>query len=219
MGHENDEERPATVGMVVGENLRTARQVKRWTQDKLAAEVALSGLNWKRTHVADFENGRRETIDVGTLVVLAAACEMRLPDFFQGQGSVLLTPKSEYEKFRATVTREELRAWLSAGTAAVEVGGEEPVKAALDRFRHEGREIPIDADAALAERLGVSTRTVVDAALQVWDRSLTEERDRRVAALGDLPLSERQAKQGHITRQLTAILMKWMDAEGESDDG
>lgn len=219
MSHESDDERPATVGTVVGENLRKVRMANRWTQDKLASAVALSGLNWKRTHVADFENGRRETIDVGTLVVLASACEISAPDLFAGEGAVLLTPRSEYERYSATVTREELRTWLSAGTAALEVGGTDAVKAALDRFRYEGREIPIEADAALAERLGVSTRAVVDAALQVWDRSLTEERDRRVAALGDLPLNERQAKQGHITRQLTAILTKWMGAEGETEDG
>ena len=116
-------------------------------------------------------------------------------------------------------TREELRGWLTAGEPGLTVMGVKNVRAALEHFRWQGRDIPIEADAAFAGRVGVPIVEVVKAAQQVGHGSLTEERDKRVAALGDLPVAERQAKQGHITRRLTAILAKQMDVTEENADG
>lgn len=215
----DEPEAPPTVGRVVGENLRLIRQKHRLTQDQAAAELVRTGLNWKRTQVSDLESGRRETVDLGALVVLAQAFEAPLRDFFAGDGDVLLTPKADHPEFGATATREELRAWFSAEDSSITVTGRQSIAAAMERWRWEGREIAAEADVALAKRLGVDPWKVIRAAEHVWSRSLTEERDRRVAELGDLPVGERQAKQGHITRQLTAILIKQMDGEGEAEDG
>lgn len=208
-----------TVGKVVGANLKAMREKRRLTQADAAADLIRTGLNWKRTHVSDLESGRRETVDLGTLVVLGAAFDMQLCDFFDGEGDVLLTPKAEYPESGAMATRAELRAWLSAEEAGLTVMGSRNVRAALEHFRWQGREIPIEADAAFAQRIGATVLEVVEAAQRIWHGSLTEERDRRVAALGDLPLAARQAKQGHITRQLTGILAKVMDVGGEASDG
>ncbi|MFE2020130.1 helix-turn-helix domain-containing protein [Streptomyces sp. NPDC059499] len=207
-------EAPHPVGKVVGENLKALRQSKRITQGALASELVRTGLNWKRTQISDLESERRETLDLGALVVLGQALGVQLRDFFAGDGDVMLTPRSEYPKSWAKASRADLRGWLSGEDATLTVMGSDNVRAALDHWDRQGRSIPIEADAAFAERYGVDVRDVVQAAEQMWDGSLTEERDRRVATLGDLPVAERQAKQGHITRQLTAALLKWMQADG-----
>ncbi|WP_371551716.1 helix-turn-helix domain-containing protein [Streptomyces sp. NBC_00554] len=214
----DESEAPPTVGKVVGENLKALRQERRVTQGALASELARSGLNWKRTQISDLESERRETVDIGALVVLGNALGVKLRDFFAGDGDVMLTPRSEYPQSWAKATRAELRAWLSAEDSELIVMGSESVRAALEHFRWQGRSIPVEADVAFADRYGVEVLDVVKASEQMWNASLTEERDRRVAALGDLPVGERQAKQGHITRQLTAALVKLMRADGIVND-
>ena len=75
------------------------------------------------------------------------------------------------------------------------------------------RPIPVEADRTLAKRLGRDPRDIVEAAEGLWGRSLTEERDRRVSELGDLPIRDRQERQGHITRELSAALRQWIERE------
>ncbi|MGW2580622.1 helix-turn-helix domain-containing protein [Streptomyces virginiae] len=207
-------EAPPTVGKVVGENLKALRQGRRVTQDGLADKLFRTGLKWKRTQISDLESGRRETVDLGTLVVLGQALQVPLTDFFAGEGDVMLTPRSDFPESWAQASRGELRGWLSAQDVGLTTMGTANVAATLKHFVHEGRSIPIEADSAFAERYGVGLRDVVKAAEQIWDGSLTEERDRRVAALGPLSAGERQARQGHITRRLTTHLLKAMRADG-----
>ncbi|MGW6456649.1 helix-turn-helix domain-containing protein [Streptomyces sp. NPDC055078] len=214
----DEPEAPPTVGKVVGENLKALRQSQRITQGDLATALMRTGLKWKRTQISDLESERRETVDLGALLVLAQALGVHLRDFFAGDGNVMLTPRSDYPGSYAQASRSDLRAWLSAEDASLIVMGSENVRALFEHWRHKGRDIPIEADLVFAERYDVDVRHVVKAAEQIWEGSLTEERDRRVAALGDLPVRERQAKQGHITRQLTATLAKWMRADGAIAD-
>jgi len=213
------EEAPPTVGNVVGGNLKALRKQRRLTQDKAAALLVRSGLNWRRTHVSDIESGRRETVDLGALIALAAAWDVSLPDLFAGDGSVLLTPRADYAECRVTASRAELRAWCGGGRPLVAVGGDRSVPEAMAYHRWRGRSIPIEADRALADKLGVRVEEVVETAELLWDRSLTEERDRLVGELGEIPLGERQARQGHIMRRLNAAVTKALGGAGESADG
>lgn len=215
MDKEREEQPPPTVGAVVGANLRELRKAKRWTQDAAADRVAGAGLGWKRTHIADLESGRRETVDLGTLVILGSVFDVPLQELLAGDGDVLLTPRTDFPTHTTTSTREQLRAWLSGSRYSLLVSGEAEVKAALEDLR---REVPVQADSVLAKRLNMPLMDVVNAARGLWGRSLTEERDRRVAELGDLSIGERQARQGHITRELNTELTKWID-EGEAEDG
>lgn len=214
----DESEAPPTVGKVVGENLKAIRQSRRITQGALATQLLRAGLKWKRTHVSDLESGRREAVDLGTLVVLSQALGVQLRDLLAGEGNVIITPRSDFPASWAQATRAELRAWLSAEDSNFTVMGSENVAAFLQHLEREGRSIPIEADLTFAKRYGIEVRDVVRAAEQIWDGSLTEERDRRVAALGDLPVGERQAKQGHITRQLTTALAKWMQVDAASTE-
>ncbi|MEV7382100.1 helix-turn-helix domain-containing protein [Streptomyces lydicus] len=203
---------PPAVGEVVGENLRRLRQARRWTQDTAAREFAGVGLHWKRTHIAALESGRRETVDVGTLVLLAAAFHVPVTELYQGSGDVLLTPRADADDYAVTATREQLREWLSGVESNIMIRGAQAAIAAVELSGHKTRPIPVEADGALAKRLGRDVRDVVKAAEGLWGRSLTEERDRRVTAeLADLPIGERQARQGHITRELSAALRQWIE--------
>ncbi|MFF3461011.1 helix-turn-helix domain-containing protein [Streptomyces sp. NPDC001984] len=210
MQKESDEP-PLTVGAVVGENLKSLRKARRWTQDAAAAQLSSRGFAWKRAHIADLESGRRETLDLGALIVLGAVLEVQLSDLFAGDGDVLLTPRADFPQHAITVTREQLRAWLLGEKTWVRIDGSEGVRAVLHGT-------PAQADDALAKRLGIPTGDVVAAARRLWGRSLTQERDERVLQLGDLPIEERQARQGHITRELSSDLSAWI-AEGERGDG
>lgn len=214
MDSTNEHQLPPSVGWVVGENLKSIRAARRLTQPQLAALLARCGLPWKRTQIADLERDRRETIDLGTLAMLATALDTSLARLFEGDGDVMLTPRAEYGEYGATASRDEIRKWLGDRVPEVTVQGTSSVSAAMKHWNWEGRKIPAEVDIALAEKLDVDPWRVIKAAELLWSGSLTEERDKRVAALGDLPPQQRQAKQGHITRQLTSVLTKWMDAEG-----
>ncbi len=210
---------PRAVGEVVGENVRRLRSDRRWTQDAAAREFAGAGLRWKRTHIAALESGRRETVDVVTLVLLAAALDVPVTELFHGEGDVLLTPRGDADDYGVTATRAQLREWFSGAESNIMIRGAQVAIAAVEHSQHKSRPIPVEADRALAKRLGRDVPDVVKAAEGLWGRSLTEERDRRVAELGDLPIGERQARQGHITRELSAALRQWIEQGKAESNG
>ncbi|WP_165938572.1 helix-turn-helix domain-containing protein [Parafrankia sp. BMG5.11] len=190
----------ATVGQVVGENLRRIREDRKLTQHEAALACRGSGLPWTRVRVAAMERGARETVDMGTLRLLADAFGVEVAEFFAGDGDVVLSP-------RAQQSRSGLRASLRGESESPGIGARDrvlvaPDKSAPVRPRVHGRVIPVEADDALAKRLGVGLKDVLRAADRLWGHTLTEERDARVAALGDLEPGERQAHRGHITREL-----------------
>ncbi|MDT3441297.1 helix-turn-helix domain-containing protein [Pseudofrankia sp. BMG5.37] len=204
----------ATVGQVVGENLRRIREERRLTQHEAALRCQTAGLPWTRVRVAAVERGARESVDLGTLRVLADAFDVELAEFFAGAGDVILSP-------RAQQTRAGLRAALRGVSTTSEIGASDRVLSVLDdetpivRLRSHRRVVSVDADQALAERLSVELADVLRAADGLWGHSLTEERDRRVAALGDLEPGERQAHRGHITRELARDVEDRLGKGGE----
>jgi hypothetical protein len=90
---------------------------------------------------------------------------------------------------------ERLREIRGAGLGGVDIR-------ALERARAGAG----DAEARLARRLAVAPVVVVAAAASLWGRSLTEERDARVAA-GDGPVST-------VSRRLTGELTARLDDAG-----
>ena len=217
---DTSEEAPETVGQVVGQAVRTLRLDRRWTQQSFADRVVRCGLPWKRTQVSDLESGRRESLDVGTLIVLASALgHVPLADLVAGDGKVLLTPRADFPEQGVTCTRSELRKWLSGERASITLSGVQTGIKSMEHSVHVSREIPASLDISLAKLWNVDPWDVVNAAEALWNRSATEERDRRVAELGDLPIGERQARQGHITRELSAVLKRWLQLGEEPEGG
>lgn len=57
-------------------------------------------------------------------------------------------------------------------------------------------------------------RAVAETAIELWGRTLTDERDFRVAELGDMDVGERQAHRGHLTRELSQQVQAELDERG-----
>jgi hypothetical protein len=72
-----------------------------------------------------------------------------------------------------------------------------------ERQQRPAADVVFTADGAIACTLRRSPAEVSKAAKRLWGRSAHEERDRRVAELGELTARQRQAHRGHVTRALT----------------
>ncbi|MCW2911983.1 MAG: hypothetical protein JWN52_51 [Actinomycetia bacterium] len=145
------------------------------------------------------------------IALLASSLGVAVPDLFAGDGYVLLTPE-------VCQSREGLRAAFSGLPPseynqlhhAVVVGG----KALQLRHQEVQKLAGLEADEALAKRLGVDVQEVATVAWEMFDGlTLTEERDRRAEVIvteGAEPMGirEQQAHRGHITRELSTEIAK-----------
>lgn len=184
-------------GHVIGENLRRIRDELGLTQAELARHLQACGVFWQRSHIAALEAGNRETVGEGVLAMLAGALERAVADFFAGDGLVRVTPD-------AVTTRRGLRELFSGlePNAAV-VLSTRATKRRFDEMMPGSEQVSFQADAELAQRLGLRPADVYEVAERLWGgRNLHQERDRRVAELGEMTSSERRARRGHVTRQL-----------------
>ena len=181
----------ATTGQVIGENLKRLRKMAGFTQSELADTLGVSGTRWTRSHIAAFEAGNRETIDLGTLVILARTMGVPLAELFAGEGVILLGEATP-------IARSDLRVLL---------GGQDyqpaaPMSLLVQDMHRTARERYV-ADAELAGRLGVHVSHVVEAARALWGHSLHEERDQRIAVMGEMTAGQRATRRGHVTRALS----------------
>lgn len=186
-------ERRATVAAVIGENLRRVREDRRQTQDEASRYLHGHGLPWSRERIYTIELGNRGTVSVEELAVLSHAYGVPLSEWFAGDGEVDLSPTTYVERWR-------LRDFLDAG-------GER----ALVPLHHLGAPVERaagigDAERKVAARLDRTAAEVVSAGLELWGRTVTEERDRRLGDTFDLPTRTVQAKRGSITRALVREL-------------
>lgn len=207
-----------SVGAVVGENLQRLRERARLTQHELARLLARRGAQWHRSKVAAIEAGERPNMSFADVLVLTNAFNIELAELFEGDSEVTLT---EYVILSRPMVRDVIR-----GTYVV--GGpdgwdpatrqDELLKLAQIRADDDARKaaslLGSEADRALAHRLNVPARAVTETAIELWSRTLTEERDARVAGLGDMNAGERQARRGHITRELSRQLQTELDRRG-----
>jgi transcriptional regulator with XRE-family HTH domain len=209
-------ERWKTLGAVVGENVRRLREERALTQHELAQIWKRQGLSWARSKVAALESGNRPRVDCGELVMMAAGLGVAVTELFQGGGDVHLAPHPR------VVRRESLRSALNGGPIDIFDDGRllpGPERdAALEQIFRVIAETPSyppwEADHELARRLGRPTDEVVKAATSIFDgRTLTEERDRRVSNLGQMPMSERMAHRGHVTRELATLVEEHLSTE------
>ena len=195
------------IGAVIGRNVKRLREDRVLTQHELAQLWKRHGLNWARSKVSALEAGSRPHVDLGDLVIMAAALGVPLAEFFGGSdpGSVELKP----EPGAVQVNGVRLREMFSdvAPDLVLEVWGEPSRlhRKHLDQLTEKVH--PSQADDELAQRLGVHRVDVAQAAMILFDgRTLTEERDRRVERMGGLTIHERQAHRGHVTRELSVQL-------------
>lgn len=205
-----DEPGPPRFGHVVGENFRRLREARDMTQAEAAQHLRARGLMWTRSQVAALEAGNRESVDAPALLLLAEALGLaRVADLVEGVGPVRLTEQT-------TATRNYVRDRLDGGT-----GGDDPLELGSEAARAAialmpGETVSFQADAELAQRLGLRPEDVYGTAERLWGRNLHEERDRRVAEMGEMTAAERRVRRGHVTRQLARELAPHLPG-GQSD--
>lgn len=192
-----EETEALTVGQVVGRNLAELRAQWGQTQKEAAEVLKTDGLAWNAANIASIESGRRESIDFGVLVLLANSYRVPLSRFFEGRGEMRLSAD-------VTVDLGVFRRWLDQEEQLILTFSGKPAQRFIESLP--GESLHFQADAELAARLGLRPEDVYTAAERLWGRTLHQERERRLAELGDMTLAQRRTRRGHITRQLAKEL-------------
>ncbi len=186
------------MGAVVGDNLRRLREQSRLTQYEAAHLVKQYGLRWSRSKIAAIEAGERSTVSLADVLLLALAFRVSITEFFEGDGDVMLA------EHLGPVPRDWAIAIMQGNHPPPEITRQQ----ATEREHHDVEHLfatidafargpdAIEADHALARRLGVPVDDVVRVARSMWGRTLTDERDARVVELGAMRTAERQAHRG-----------------------
>lgn len=204
-----------TLGAVVGENLQRLRERSRLTQHETARLLQRRGASWSRSKIAAVEAGERPNVTLADAIVLASTFNVELAELFAGDGLVELT--STVVLPRRVVSDVARGTYASSSPEQWDPEARRKELLNLDRLLAAAEEITIgrfgatEADHALAQRLDAPPSMVIDIAVKLWGQTLTEERDRRVAELGEKEVSERQAHRGHITRELSRQVQAELD--------
>ena len=210
----------------MGRRIKAVREAKELTQADLASALALAGLPIQRGSVGMLEGGQR-ALDLEELLILAEVLNVSVMDLIGDRQSLVAIG---YNRKQGTWTSRRLNdlqarlvysgEWLdnvklpdvdeSESNLSLSpfraFDPDEPDFAGLTMHQAEAAEAASynDADRAAARRLGVGPRRLVRAAFRLWGHSLTDERDRRLAAEEPIGADQRQiqAIRGHITRDL-----------------
>ena len=216
------ENREQTIREVVGENVRRIRDEAGARQDDVAAAARGVGLSWTRSKITALERGDK-ALDLAEAVLLAEAMgevsgqPVGVADLLAGDGAVRLSRKTVVH--RATLRRflggepvemfvddvpggpERMQAAIVTTSAAFKRASQlvGPGRTNMGTLRH-AEEVAGEVEERAGRTLGLSKVEVAYLAAGLWDRTLTEERDRRVG--DDVPLKSRSARRGRVTRQL-----------------
>jgi len=220
----SNDEHPPTLDAVIGNNLRRHREQEGITQDEMARRLRHRGLPWTRPTLAAVELGTK-TLDVGELVLLSLTLGVRVDEILAGDGRAQIGRQ-------AVPTLPVVRAVLASNKAAIgrrpgsDIGlpnvdsdftiALEQKVMILRELEALAPDLPFselkaaeeaaqgDAERTAARKLQCSADKLSIAAFGLWKRSLTDERDARVATTAPPGSSPRaiQARRGHVTRQL-----------------
>ena len=200
--------------MLLAEQVKALREHHGRRQDDVARGARRCGLRWTRATVAALEAGRRRLSALETLLlpavltyglgidpaldaaaIIPETASIQLPDGTFVDGGMLK------EIIRGEKTT---RPWAVSGTP--EFRQVEAVRRRRETWTRifAQREAAGDAEQKAATKLGRPPLYIAVAARKLWGRSLTDERDRRVAEQAPADISSRalQALRGHITRAL-----------------
>ncbi len=220
---------------IVGRRLRALRERDGVALDAVARAGQSVGLLWRRVTVAAIERGdRRLTIEelvlLPSLLARAGVGEGRC-DLLQPEDRIELAPRLEVSGSVLLAAMpgpnpvlialddddddddDDEMEWLDLGETEFfpELTGEQVSRASrMSRGAAESRAAAV---------LGVTPLHVSLAAMATWGRSLSEERELRLAARTDLVGRDRHRAAGHVTRGLIRELRGLLEAEGVGDAG
>jgi transcriptional regulator with XRE-family HTH domain len=176
-------------GKALSLGVRRARLELGWSQEQLARRMLDAGLPWTRDTVASVE--RRRSLTLEEAVAVAFVLRKSIPELLVHDGCVRVG--------RSRVTASALAALLGGGVDQLSPG--EFTQGTLGAEAHSGI-----AERKVAARLNTDPRDLNAVAFRLWGCSLTDERERRLAASSAPPRSQ-QAQRGHITRELLTELL------------
>lgn len=211
---------------MVGRNIRRLREERQEaSQDEMAEILRSFGLSWNRSQLAKAERGER-SFTLEQLFLLANALDATLAELvaLEPDERVALTDEATADQIylhaslagdRYIGNREPVVA-LPHLDAPVTLWWEQVVAPANMLMRSSKGRMPTETEWRIAEVFGIATRDdfqdIATAALELWGRSLLDERDARVdAELLDKPDASLTALRGHATRALTAELRPVLD--------
>lgn len=222
-----------TLRTVVGENVQRIRQTRDVRQADLAAALRERGVAWSWNRISELEAGKKN-VSVEQLVILADALgattnqEVGLAHLLDGEGRVKLSDAVAVDRgvlaqyfLGEHVEMHVLRDNSELREAAAEAWGRvsENLGRAGRLMGERGREVRVNdpdvrpgtAEVNLARKLDEKPLIVQAAAIGLWGRSLTAERDARSGSEGD-PASI-AARRGRITRDLQGQIRERIEAE------
>jgi len=215
---------PVLLRTVLAGNLRRLREDAGTQLEEISKAASVIGLEWTPTWLTALEKGTKSpTADqlLALPVVLTATFGQRvtLADLLAGEAPVLLGPETAVRArhLRDLITGEPTRRPFTLPVVEPAPEMSPAVRAAekMREIRRAGlgnvdiRALGVaeagagDAETKLARKLGVAPIRVIAAAASLWGRSLTEERDARIAA--------GEGAATTITRKLTAEVTTRMD--------
>jgi transcriptional regulator with XRE-family HTH domain len=193
---------------VIGKNARQLRTTAGLTLDQVSIAARRHGLNWSESRVADFEAGRVAP-NLATLIAVCVAlahagcAEATLPELLCSESPIqindsLLLSKQQVANLLAGIALDmEPHEWVLAQQFHLQM----PTTVAV-----------IKASGATEERtwkaLGVSPAELADWSTALWNRTFSQERDRRAGE------GANAQKRGQITRQMR----KELEAAIHGDD-
>ncbi|MGS2808140.1 helix-turn-helix domain-containing protein [Nocardia sp. MW-W600-9] len=188
----------ATTGRIAGENLKRLRLDKGETQGECAQRLTSNGLPWTRDHVASLESGRKPSITVDELVLMAWAYRVPLAEFFQGEGDIQLSPD-------ATATKATMRDLLQGRSRKPSIVTIDLSEAVEDD--------PVSD--RIADRLGVELDQVMEVAQQLWGHTATKERDERLLSTPPSDPKALRTLRAGMTKRLLREVREHIQKGGE----
>ncbi|MBA3291073.1 MAG: helix-turn-helix transcriptional regulator [Actinobacteria bacterium] len=212
---------------VLGQRIRELRDAQGVTADEVAASARHFGLPWQRSTVATLETGKRglaaeELLMLPLVLGRAGVSGVRLIDLLNNPIALTdrlsVQPKG-FQQLLEGVGGQSLSLGYWTGPVTAE---DVDWSSVLRRLREMSAQLPGDlqgrlvraaegdmrgeAEQKAARRLGYSALQVSVAAHLRWGRSLTSERDDRVASRGGK--GSVSAARGHVTRELDKELIE-----------
>ncbi|HVA74313.1 MAG TPA: helix-turn-helix transcriptional regulator [Acidimicrobiales bacterium] len=210
----------------MGANVSRLRIAAGKTQGQVADHLAMRGLSWRRSTVAQVETARRQ-IGLAEALALADVLDVPLVELLRTQTPVRVDLGQWHPKFLVAAlegttgdllaiesytspSREKMYSQIHVVLGALNSADQRHADRWPGRYRERdlGAATPFEyATARRIEsqvRLGVRAPDVVAAADTLWRHSLTEERDRRVKRRANAKASPRtlQAVRGLVMREL-----------------
>jgi len=206
-----------TLNEVIGQAVRTLRELKWMAQDDLARACRRSGLQWGRSSIAMLEGGRR-SCSISELLIVASALDAPLRQIVGGES---LPDRPDTVMLNATTAAKlaDISESLVGRAAhlervAVDETGRQSGNQEASAWTIESG----DLDQKAARRLGISTERLMSEAESLWGRSLTAERGRRTDGIlfsaPDPRLALRQFR-ARTTRDLMKELRAALDRSEE----